>query len=113
MFHDDGLRFFCHAGVDPTLPLDAQKEAVLVWSRFDFPGSIELDRYVVHGHTVIGSVPKVRRNRINLDTGAWKSGILSGAIFESGRPNPVAMLVGSALVDLTRAFDPAEGSAAP
>ena len=34
--HDDGLRFFVHAGVDLTKPLDRQEDEVMVWMREPF-----------------------------------------------------------------------------
>src|SRR5262249_42406572 len=31
--HDDGLRFFVHAGIDPAVPLDQQDEHTMLWTR--------------------------------------------------------------------------------
>lgn len=98
--HDDGQRFYCHAGVDPTRPLDQQTEAVLMYSRFDYPEDLELDRYVVHGHTPIGAIPRLGANRINLDTGRGHGGPLSAAAFTSDSRQPVALIVGGRIMEI-------------
>jgi serine/threonine protein phosphatase 1 len=65
-----GDYFFVHAGIRPSLPLEQQVEADLIWIRAPFlewPGPY--GKVVVHGHTP-GKVPVVRANRIGIDTGA-------------------------------------------
>src|ERR1700689_1517625 len=36
LFFDDGRRFFVHAGVNPSKPLDAQNEGEMLWIRMPF-----------------------------------------------------------------------------
>ncbi|SIO47895.1 serine/threonine protein phosphatase 1 [Rhodovulum sp. ES.010] len=74
--------FFCHAGVRPGLPLDAQREDDLIWIRDEFL----LDRrdhgaLVVHGHTP-GDAVRHHGNRVNLDTGAGFGGPVSAVAIE-------------------------------
>lgn len=77
-----GDYFFCHAGVRPGVPLEAQSEADLLWIRepfLSFAG--EFGKIVVHGHTVEDR-PVVRRNRIGIDTGACWTGRLTCLVLE-------------------------------
>jgi serine/threonine protein phosphatase 1 len=77
-----GDYFFCHAGVRPGVPLEAQSEADLLWIRepfLDYPG--EFGKIVVHGHTP-SEEPVVRRNRIGIDTGACWTGRLTCLVLE-------------------------------
>jgi serine/threonine protein phosphatase 1 len=94
--HDDGRRFFVHAGVDPTLPLDRQTPEAMLWIREPFFAlSEELDcgRLVVHGHTPRrDGLPELRRHRLNVDTGAVMGGPLTAAVFEDGRTEPVGFV---------------------
>lgn len=78
-----GRHVLTHAGAAAEVPLSVQGKPELVWQRHgeidDLLPPADLDgRMVVHGH-VPG--PEIRANgwRINLDTGAWKSGRLSAA----------------------------------
>lgn len=74
--------FFCHAGVDPARPLDAQDADDLIWMRNPFlKWTGLLEKVVIHGHTPQGAV-EIRPNRVNLDTYAWKSGILSAIVID-------------------------------
>jgi serine/threonine protein phosphatase 1 len=77
-----GDYFFVHAGVRPGVPLAAQKEEDLLWIRDEFLGSsADFGKIVVHGHTPIEE-PDIRRNRINIDTGAYASGNLTCLVIE-------------------------------
>lgn len=80
---DDGRRFFAHAGIRPGVPLDKQEVADLLWIRKPFLESdADHGRLVVHGHTPTPDrKPEVRRNRIDLDTGAGHGGPLTAAVF--------------------------------
>lgn len=65
-----GDYFFCHAGIRPGIPLDSQAEDDLIWIREPFlSDGRDHGVIVVHGHTVT-TVPEMRSNRINIDTGA-------------------------------------------
>jgi serine/threonine protein phosphatase 1 len=69
--------FFVHAGVKPGVPLERQKDEDLLWIREEFLASEErFGKYIVHGHTPV-SVPDIRPNRINIDTGAYATGNLT------------------------------------
>jgi serine/threonine protein phosphatase 1 len=69
---------FVHAGIENGIPLSDQNDAQLLWSRPDqqlVPASV--NRFLtIHGHTPIKAVER-SGNRINVDTGAYMSGILS------------------------------------
>jgi serine/threonine protein phosphatase 1 len=69
--------FFVHAGVRPGTPLTRQREEDLLWIRDDFLLHEEpFEKIIVHGHTPV-KVPDVRKNRINIDTGAYATGRLT------------------------------------
>lgn len=106
LFHDDGERFFVHAGVDPALPLSEQTDAVLMYSRKVYPDDIDVGRYVVHGHTPVIGVPVPGRNSINVDTGACAGGSLSAAAFVPGRKLPVAIVSDDLVVELQETWSP-------
>jgi len=68
---------FVHAGVRPGIPLAKQREEDLLWIREDFLTSEDdFGKIVVHGHTPVLQ-PEIRRNRINIDTGAYATGRLT------------------------------------
>ena len=76
-------KFFCgdflfaHAGVNPGIPLSKQKEQDLLWIRDEFLSSDKnFGKFIVHGHTPVPK-PDLRPNRINIDTGAYATGILT------------------------------------
>ncbi len=80
-----GDYFFCHAGVRPGIALSRQSPGDLLWIREEFlrhAGSF--GKVVVHGHTPT-SAPDVRPNRINVDTGAYASSILTALVLEDDR----------------------------
>lgn len=97
---DDGQRFFVHAGVDPTRPLEAQQPHDVMWMRAPFnTGDFDCGRFIVHGHTPTRSRrPDLRRHRLNLDTGAVMGGPLSAAAFGTERIRPVALLTDSGTI---------------
>jgi serine/threonine protein phosphatase 1 len=80
-----GEYFVCHAGVRPGVPLARQREDDLLWIRDEFLDSpLDFGKVVVHGHSPVEE-PQLRRNRINVDTGAFITGRLTCAVLESGR----------------------------
>lgn len=93
-FHDDGQRFFVHAGVHPDRPLDRQHEHDLLWIREPFLSSTEdFGRLIVHGHTPLKTGrPDIRPNRLNLDTAAVYGGPLTSAVFDSASPGARGLL---------------------
>jgi serine/threonine protein phosphatase 1 len=73
---------FVHAGIDPTRPLDEQRRSDLLWIRERFlRHKGPLPKIVVHGHTIFDEV-KDKRQRIGIDTGAFRSGILTALVLE-------------------------------
>lgn len=78
LHYQKGDYVFVHAGVRPGRALEQQSEADLLWIREAFlnvemalPGKV-----VVHGHTPAPG-PELKRGRINVDTGAYASGVLT------------------------------------
>lgn len=77
----DSFRFgdylFVHAGIRPGIPIAEQSARDLRWIREGF-----LDDFsdhgvtVVHGHTIVEEVEE-HSNRIAIDTGAYRSGVLT------------------------------------
>lgn len=92
--HDDGLRFFVHAGIHPDRPLNRQDEHDLLWIREPFLSSTkDFSRLVVHGHTPLQTgKPDIRPNRLNLDTAAVYGGPLTSAVFDSASPGAIGFL---------------------
>lgn len=72
-----GPYLFVHAGIRPGRALEDQDPDDLVWIREPFLHSdADFGRIVVHGHTPVDR-PDVRKNRINIDTGAVFTGCLT------------------------------------
>ena len=82
--HQRGEYFFVHAGIDPDVPLDKQDKNTLLWQRKSkfLDNTKVFEKIIVHGHT---PQPKIENlaNRINLDTGAFYTGILSCLIIDT------------------------------
>jgi serine/threonine protein phosphatase 1 len=93
-YHDDGRRFFVHAGIDPSRPLDRQDRYDLLWMREPFlSDSRDHGRFIVHGHTPLrNGKPDLRRNRVNVDTAAVLGGPLTAAVFDESAPGPIGFL---------------------
>lgn len=84
--HEDGF-YFVHAGIVPGRPLDQQKRKDQLWIRHRFYWSWrDHAAIVVHGHSIVGRRPVVRRNRISIDTGAYGTGVLTCAVLRRGEP---------------------------
>jgi serine/threonine protein phosphatase 1 len=71
-----------HAGIRPGVDLAAQRPADLRWIR---KGFLEADDdhgfLVVHGHSVALAIEK-RANRVGIDTGAYRTGVLTAMWIE-------------------------------
>jgi len=78
----EGGYCFVHAGVVPGVPLADQAARDCMWIRRRFLDS-DLDHgaVIVHGHS-ISPEPEVRPNRIGIDTGAYKSGVLTCLVLD-------------------------------
>jgi serine/threonine protein phosphatase 1 len=74
-----------HAGIRPGVPVDQQLQTDLRWIRDPFLFD-ETDHgfVVVHGHTISDEVDE-RANRIGVDTGAYRTGVLTALGLEGHR----------------------------
>jgi serine/threonine protein phosphatase 1 len=83
---DDSCRFgdylFVHAGIRPGVAIDQQRQSDLRWIREQFLfDDTDHGFIVVHGHTIRPEVD-VQPNRIGIDTGAYRSGVLTALAIE-------------------------------
>jgi serine/threonine protein phosphatase 1 len=77
-----GDYLFVHAGLKPGVPLGVQATEDLTQIREPFLNfSGHFGKVVVHGHTPVPA-PEIMPNRINIDTHAYQSGMLTCAVFE-------------------------------
>lgn len=82
MYHQEGGYVFAHAGIRPGVPLAQQSPDDLMRIRQPFLFTDQdLGAVVVHGHTPV-KAPLVRRNRIDIDTGAVFGGVLTCLVLE-------------------------------
>ena len=88
-----GDYLFVHAGIRPGRDLSLQSQVDLRWIRSPF---LEHDKnhghVVVHGHTISDEID-VRANRIGIDTGAYRTGILSAICLEGDEYWPMQTIV--------------------
>jgi len=72
-----GTYLFVHAGIRPGVPLASQSTQDLRWIRQPFlHDESDHGRVVVHGHTISEEV-ELLPNRICIDTGAYRTGVLT------------------------------------
>lgn len=82
LFHVFGDYVFVHAGIRPGVPLQEQSDSDLLWIRDEFiEDESEHGFVVVHGHTISEDV-QFRQNRIGIDTGAFRTGVLTCLVLE-------------------------------
>ena len=82
----DLYRFYVHAGVDPAVPPEDQREDVLLNKRYaagDQGGY--RGHFVVHGHDNAPNGPLRFSKRINLDACAWRTGRLVIGVFDDDK----------------------------
>jgi serine/threonine protein phosphatase 1 len=73
---------FVHAGIRPGVSIEQQDVQDMLWIRQEFLNSPrDHGKFVVHGHTPVPH-PDIRSNRMNIDTGAWRTGTLTCAVIE-------------------------------
>jgi serine/threonine protein phosphatase 1 len=96
-----GDYLFVHAGIDPQIPLAQQERKDLLWIREPFLNHEgPLEKVVVHGHTIFDSVMDCG-NRIGIDTGAFRSGVLTALVLEgSDRRVMQAVLQGDGPIEV-------------
>jgi len=86
-----GDYFFCHAGIRPGVPLEEQSPDDLIWIRRGFIDHEGLHpKVIVHGHT-IARQPELMANRVNVDTGAYHSGVLTAFVIEGAAKRIIAV----------------------
>ncbi len=74
---------FVHAGVKPGVALAAQHREDLLWIRGEFLDHLDPSAAViVHGHTWDNDHATVLPHRIGIDTGAYKTGVLTALRIE-------------------------------
>jgi serine/threonine protein phosphatase 1 len=79
-----GGYFFTHAGARPGVDLDKQTAHDLMWIRDHFLSDTEpFALVIVHGHSPADYIHSDAR-RIGIDTGAYKSGVLSAVRLQRG-----------------------------
>lgn len=86
--HRVGDLLFVHAGIDPEASLDRQQAHTLMWTRrpwLESAGPYPEGVAVLHGHTPQAPVDFSHPHRINLDTGAFRTGMLSGLVIVGDR----------------------------
>jgi serine/threonine protein phosphatase 1 len=77
-----GAYVFAHAGIRPGVAMERQDRDDLIWIREPFLSSTrDFGFKVVHGHTIVPMVEHLP-NRIAVDTGAVRSGVLSCVVLE-------------------------------
>lgn len=77
-----GDYLFVHAGIRPGTDLLEQSSKDVRWIREGFlEDSRDHGVLVVHGHTIVEN-PETHRNRIAIDTGAYRSGVLTALAIE-------------------------------
>lgn len=88
--YDCGDFLFVHAGIRPNVPAQSQTERDLLWIRDEFLSHEQpFERFIVHGHTPEPAL-ELRRNRINIDTGAFATGRLTCIAIEGTTITPLA-----------------------
>lgn len=83
-----GELLFVHAGIDPAVPLLRQDTHTMMWTRrpwLDSAGPYPENVAVIHGHTPQLPVALDHPHRINLDTGAFRTRLLSGLVIAGDR----------------------------
>lgn len=80
--HAAGGYYFAHAGIRPGVALTQQSGDDCMWIREPFLSSAaEHGAVVVHGHSITER-PELRPNRIGIDTGAYRSGVLTCLVLD-------------------------------
>lgn len=80
-----GDYLFVHAGIRPGVEVDQQRQTDLRWIREPFLlDDTDHGFVVVHGHTISPEV-ELMPNRIGIDTGAYRTGVLTALAIEGSR----------------------------
>ena len=77
-----GDYLFVHAGIRPGVTIEDQLQSDLRWIREPFLlDDTDHGCVVVHGHTIREEIEE-RPNRIGIDTGAYRTGVLTALVIE-------------------------------
>jgi serine/threonine protein phosphatase 1 len=78
-----GDYLFVHAGINPKRSIEDQTRKDMLWIRDRFLRyEGELPKVVVHGHTIFPDIEDCG-SRIGIDTGAFRSGVLTALVLEA------------------------------
>ena len=78
-----GDYLFVHAGLRPGVAIDRQTEEDCLWIREDFlQSSRRFDKIVVHGHSWTSAEPDISADRMGIDTGVYRTGVLTAVRLE-------------------------------
>jgi serine/threonine protein phosphatase 1 len=80
-----GSTVFAHAGGRPGVALDAQEERDLLWYTGPRDDIRNDGNIIVHGHEIVAQ-PEICQGRINVDTGAYRTGTLSAVRLQKDAP---------------------------
>ena len=72
---------FVHAGLDPRHPLDQQSDRTRMWIRGWEHAHHDFGKHIVYGHTP-QDAPLLLAHSTGLDTGAYRGGPLTAALFD-------------------------------
>jgi serine/threonine protein phosphatase 1 len=82
LYHIEGGYAFVHAGIAPKRPIEKQVSRDLLWIRSEFLQSkLDHGHCIVHGHTIYDE-PDFQSNRIGIDTGAFRTGVLTCLVLD-------------------------------
>jgi serine/threonine protein phosphatase 1 len=91
VFYRRGPYYFVHAGVRPGVPLERQSVDDQLWIRDEFTQSTnDYGAVIVHGHSINENGVIFRANRIGVDTGAYRTEVLSAVGLEANNQWAVA-----------------------
>lgn len=76
-YYETDTHIFVHAGIDPEVEMDSQKNLTLFWQFFENPLAHVSGKIMVCGHSEVGEVPKNLGHSICLDTKAYDDGWLT------------------------------------
>lgn len=92
LHHRIGDLFMVHAGIDAERALAHQRAHDLLWIREPFllsDGPYAEGVGVIHGHTPVRVLDTSHPHRLNLDTGAFATGILTAMLFWQNEMQPI------------------------
>lgn len=97
-----GDYLFVHAGINPLVPLDQQTRKDMLWIRDRFlKHEGELPKVVVHGHTIFDEVMD-RGSRIGIDTGAFRSGVLTALVLDGEERRTIQAIDTNSTIEIVK-----------